>query len=67
MRTIEYGSPDLLRRHEVADRLQISTATLDLWAKAGKIPVVKHPLGSGRGRKVFYHWPTVAKRLKIPG
>ena len=67
MRNIHYGSPDLLTRHEVADRLRISTATLDLWARAGKIPVVYHPLGKGRGRKVFDHWPTVAKTLKIPG
>ena len=67
MRSITYGHEELLRRHEVAERLSISTATVDLWTKSGKLPAVHHPLGRGKGRKVYFHWPTVAKRLKIPG
>ena len=58
---------DLLTRHQLAERLEMSTPTVDRWVRAGVIPVIHHPLGKGRGRKVWFSWPKVAKALKIPG
>jgi excisionase family DNA binding protein len=55
-----------LRRHEVAERLQVSTSTLDKWVASGRVPTVYKPGGRGRGRIVHFDWPQVAKALKLP-
>ena len=60
-----YGDESLLTPHEVAYKLSVSKATVDRWMRTGKIPAVPHPLGRGRGRRIYFDWPSVAKALKI--
>lgn len=43
--------PALLKRQEVADVLRISLATLDDWARDGKITAVRLPSGHRRYRR----------------
>ena len=57
----------LLTPHQVAKRIKMSKATVDRWTREGKIPCRAHPLGRGRGRRIYFSWPDVAKALKIPG
>jgi len=57
----------LLTPHEVAERIKMSKATVDRWTREGKIPCRPHPLGRGRGRRIYFSWPDVARALKIPG
>ena len=54
-----------LRRHEVAHRLSVSTATIDNWVRAGKIPAIHHPVGRGRGRVVHFDWSAVCRALGV--
>ena len=55
-----------LTRTKLAERLEMSTKTVDRWAAAGLLPVVYHKLGRQKGRAVKFHWPAVARALKIP-
>lgn len=66
MNRIHTGKDRLLTPHEVAERLQLSKGTVDRWMREGKIPCRSHPLGRGRGRRIYFSWPDVAKALKIP-
>lgn len=54
-----------LRRHEVACKLSVSTATIDNWVRDGKIPAIHHPVGRGRGRVVHFDWTAVQKALGV--
>ena len=62
----KYQSDELLTRHQLAHKLSMSAPTVDRWVRMGVIPAVHHPLGKGRGRKVFFDWQQVAKALKLP-
>ena len=56
---------EILRKHEVAERLQMSRTTIDNWVRDGKIPAIYHPLGAGHGRVVWFDWREVCKALRI--
>lgn len=62
--TPKWGDPKLLTKHELAEELQLSYYTVDQWSREGKIPAIYHPLGAGRGRKVYFYLPDVLRSLK---
>ena len=60
-----YGHPDLLSRVELAEKLQVSTSTVDLWTRKGWIPAIKHPVRAGHGTPVYFDWDAVQAALDV--
>jgi excisionase family DNA binding protein len=53
------ASPDeILDKRETAQRLKISTRTLDQWMREGKVPFLKI------GKTVRFRWPDVLAHLQ---
>lgn len=49
---------ELLEKPETAERLKISTRTLDSWMRSGRIPFLKI------GKTVRFRWPDVVAHLQ---
>ena len=57
---------ELVGRTELARRLEMSATTVSNWARQGIIEPRYHKLGKGKGRRVYFDWHDVCRRLKIP-
>jgi len=49
---------EILEKPETAERLKISTRTLDQWMRSGRIPFLKI------GKTVRFRWPDVVAHLQ---
>jgi len=51
------SADEILEKPETANRLKISTRTLDQWMRAGRVPFLKI------GKTVRFRWPDVLAHL----
>ena len=51
------GTDEILEKPETAERLKISTRTLDVWMRDGRIPFLKI------GKSVRFRWADVMEKL----
>ena len=65
MKTAQQSTPEHLTREALAHRLNVSPRTIDRWAMLGHITPLPHPVGPGKGRRVYYDWRQVKKQLGI--
>ena len=54
-----------LTRRELAVRCGVCVRTIERWERAGHIKSLPHPVGPGKGRRVYYDWRQVKKQLGI--
>ena len=54
-----------VNRGELAKLLDVSTGTIDRWAKAGDIEPIPQRLPPGSGRRVLYDYERVCEQLGI--
>ena len=52
------STDEILAKSETAQRLKISTRTLDQWMRAGRVPFLKI------GKTVRFRWPDVLAHLQ---
>ncbi len=52
------SADEILEKPETAERLKISTRTLDQWMRSGRIPFLKI------GKTVRFRWPDVVAHLQ---
>lgn len=55
---IEDDTPEFLTCRQLADKLDVSTKTIQRWVRRRVIPVIKI------GRKIFFDWDDISKSLK---